>query len=844
MISNTTAFRLSCLLFLLSAIACGQTAGPAVVKTLVYHQITNLADNGPDYRTSLAISGSGNVLAYGYSPSPSKTAVFTMNPDGTGLRQADAYTALCYCGAVVDVSDDGALVASTDSQQIRLAGGGTLINIDGGGNAYITGIRVEGDKKRIFFLLARDAVYRGTSTGIQRGLYVMNGDGSSLRQIVGPAAIAGLLGAATVDNMSPEFSSGSSARALDVSADGSHIVFAARKNAGGTTGGIFGVNLDGSNLHQLLGPVTPYSVGISGDGSKAIYNVVPGGLSIVMGVLNFDGTGGKVLGSPAGYGNGFAALSSDGSRALWFDTLYNTDGSAVTQLSTGLSSLVSIGLEVHMNGAASRFFYNFAVPGTLSQGLTQLATLDINPLNAGAAPGLSAPALAPAYLLTDGSNRATLTAEPGFSGFKSPLVAFRFMRNGLQDFTLNGSGGQGGGALADDGTQGDVRAGDGIYTDNGLVASNSTPTGWRTVRILAQGFDGAGLRHATVLEISPLYVVARLPEAAPAITSLTPKSGTAGTSVLVAGSGFDPTAANNLVSFGGLAAQITGASPTSLTIVVPNGLSPGCALVAVSTPVQSSNTVPFTVVVPGTTLPAISGGGVVNGASFGGWEAGGSIGSIFGINFGAATVSAANLPLPTTLNGVSVQINGAPAPLFFVSPNQINFQFPWELVSQTLVTIAVNVNGTVGPALSVALSATGPGIFALSSPGTPQGIVQISNTAILAAPAGSIAGIQTRPAIRGVESLTIYCTGLGDVYNRPANGAAASTTALSATKATPTVTIGGVPTAVSFSGLVPGLVGLYQVNAQVPANAPSGNAVPLIVNAGGIASNTVTIAVQ
>lgn len=844
MISSTRDFRLSCLFFLLSALACSQTAGPAVVQSLVYHQITNLADDGPDYRTSLSISGSGNVLAYGYSPSPSKTAVFTMNPDGTGLRQVDAYTALCYCGAVVDLSDDGALVASTDSQQIRLAGGTTLINIDGGGNAYITAIRVEGDKKRIFFLLARDAVYRGTSTLIERGLYVMNADGSSLRQIVGPGAIAGLLGTTTVDNRSPEFSNGGSARALDVSTDGAHIVFAAHKNAGGTTGGIFGVNLDGSNLHQLLGPVTPYSVGISGDGSKVIYNIVPGGLSIEMGVLNVDGTGRHALGSPSGYADGFAALSSDGSRALWFDTLYNTDGSAVTQLSTSLSSLTSIGLEVHMNSAASRFVYNFVAPGTYSQGLSQLATLDINPMNAGTAPGVSAPALAPTYVLTDGSNRATLTAKPDFSGFKSPLLAFRFMRNGLQDYTLNGSGGQGGGALVDDGAQGDAQAGDGTYTDNGLVAGSSTPTGLRTIRILAQAFDSASLRQGTVLEISPLYVLAQLPAGAPVITSLTPNSGEAGTSVVVAGSGFDPTAADNLVSFGGLAARITGASTTSLTVVVPAGLSPGSALVSVSTLVQNSNTVPFTVVVPGTALPAISGGGVVNGASFSQLHAGGSIGSIYGINFGAATLSAANLPLPTKLNEVSVQINGTSVPLFFVSPNQINFQFPWELVDQTAATIAVTVNGTVGPALSIALSAAGPGIFALSSPGTPQGIVQISNTAIFAAPEGSIAGVQTRPATRGVEFLTIYCTGLGDVNNRPANGAAASATALSTTRATPAVTIGGVSASVSFSGLTPGFVGLYQVNAQVPATAPAGNFVPLIINVGGIASNTVTIAVR
>ena len=58
------------------------------------------------------------------------------------------------------------------------------------------------------------------------------------------------------------------------------------------------------------------------------------------------------------------------------------------------------------------------------------------------------------------------------------------------------------------------------------------------------------------------------------------------------------------------------------------------------------------------------------------------------------------------------------------------------------------------------------------------------------------------------------------------------------------VTIGGVSAPAIFSGLSPGFVGLYQVNVQVPLNAPVGNAVPVVLSIGGAASNTVTIAVQ
>ena len=92
--------------------------------------------------------------------------------------------------------------------------------------------------------------------------------------------------------------------------------------------------------------------------------------------------------------------------------------------------------------------------------------------------------------------------------------------------------------------------------------------------------------------------------------------------------------------------------------------------------------------------------------------------------------------------------------------------------------------------------------------------------------------------------VSIFCTGLGAVTNQPATGAASPAVPLAFTVATPTVTIGGVVAGVSYSGLAPGLVGLYQVNAQVPADVSPGSAVPVFISIGGVQSNTVTIAVQ
>jgi uncharacterized protein (TIGR03437 family) len=82
--------------------------------------------------------------------------------------------------------------------------------------------------------------------------------------------------------------------------------------------------------------------------------------------------------------------------------------------------------------------------------------------------------------------------------------------------------------------------------------------------------------------------------------------------------------------------------------------------------------------------------------------------------------------------------------------------------------------------------------------------------------------------------------------NQPATGAPASldSTKLASTTTVPTVTIGGVNASVSFSGLAPGYVGLYQVNALVPAGVAASSATNVTIKMGDVTSNTVTIAVQ
>ena len=248
--------------------------------------------------------------------------------------------------------------------------------------------------------------------------------------------------------------------------------------------------------------------------------------------------------------------------------------------------------------------------------------------------------------------------------------------------------------------------------------------------------------------------------------------------------------------------------------------------------------------------PTVYANGTVNSASFAPGTtplAPGTIATIFGLNLnnGAEFFDSAfgiDGKLLTTLGGASVKFNGTAAPLLASFSGQLNVQIPEELAGSTSASVVVTVGGVSSAPQTVSLSSSSPGIFTYPSGGTGQGIVQIANTEIFAAPEGSIPGKQARPAARG-EFITIYCTGLGAVTNPPGTGRKASGNPLSRTMETPQVTIGGIPAAVDFSGLTPNLVGLYQVNAQIPAGSATGNAISLVLTIGGRQSNPVTIAV-
>jgi len=236
--------------------------------------------------------------------------------------------------------------------------------------------------------------------------------------------------------------------------------------------------------------------------------------------------------------------------------------------------------------------------------------------------------------------------------------------------------------------------------------------------------------------------------------------------------------------------------------------------------------------------PSILPGGIVNAASYAAAAplAPGSIAAAFGSFLLAAPAVETGPTLPTNLAGLSLQLNGGQlTPLFYASGSEVNFQVPWELAGATQLSVSALLNHQPGASQTVNIAPFAPGIFSLNSQGTGQGAILDSSYKVVDA---------SNPATAGSSYVQIYATGLGAVSNQPASGAPALAVPLSMTAATPTVTIGGATATVLFSGLAPTLVGVYQINALVPAGSAIGVAVPVSISIGGVSSNAVTMAVN
>ncbi len=174
---------------------------------------------------------------------------------------------------------------------------------------------------------------------------------------------------------------------------------------------------------------------------------------------------------------------------------------------------------------------------------------------------------------------------------------------------------------------------------------------------------------------------------------------------------------------------------------------------------------------------------------------------------GAASVFVGDL---AGTSDVTVKVDGVLAPLYVVTPGQINFQVPLD-VAPPLSSVEIAQGDAVASVRGLKSLLTAPAIF--TSDGVHGAIQHGLDYRLVTASA---------PAERG-EVITIYLTGLGATTPPVKSGAPVPVSPLSWTTLAPTVWIGGQIAEVLFSGLTPGTFGLYQINARVPQSVAAGD---------------------
>jgi uncharacterized protein (TIGR03437 family) len=187
-------------------------------------------------------------------------------------------------------------------------------------------------------------------------------------------------------------------------------------------------------------------------------------------------------------------------------------------------------------------------------------------------------------------------------------------------------------------------------------------------------------------------------------------------------------------------------------------------------------------------------------------------------------VTNSTIPVPTTLGGTSVLIGGIQAPVTFVSPGLIDAQVPFELPPGQPYQVIVNANGALTTPDGFEAGATSPGLSV-----QPDGLVRANHQ-------DGTAVSETAPARPG-EFISVYLVGLGATDVPVSSGAASPGSPVANASTPPAASLNGEPVSFDFAGLSPGLVGVYQVNLQIPSDAADGDLI-LSISSAGATSNS------
>ena len=227
--------------------------------------------------------------------------------------------------------------------------------------------------------------------------------------------------------------------------------------------------------------------------------------------------------------------------------------------------------------------------------------------------------------------------------------------------------------------------------------------------------------------------------------------------------------------------------------------------------------------------PSVNQNGVVNAGSYTTSIAPNSIVSIFGQNLGAEA-TASSTPLPTTLGGSCVTLDNVPIPLFMTSPSQVNAQIPPDTTVAKHSLVVHSLPQSLATAIqSVTVAKYAPAVLVNS---------QTGQAAVYHADGRAVS--TDRPAKRD-EELTMYAIGLGATTGGKATSGSPSPSGPLAVSDALQVYFGDprykeAAIIVEWSGLAPGLVGVYQVNLRVPGAHIGGDDVPVTLKVGGVSS--------
>ena len=160
----------------------------------------------------------------------------------------------------------------------------------------------------------------------------------------------------------------------------------------------------------------------------------------------------------------------------------------------------------------------------------------------------------------------------------------------------------------------------------------------------------------------------------------------------------------------------------------------------------------------------------------------GSLVDIYGTYLAGAPATAQGFPLTPSLGGVQVTVNGTAAPLYYISPAQVDFQIPYATPAGSAL-VQVSSNGVAGVAAAVTVQPAAPSLLTyVDAAGSTRAVVQKQDYSINSA---------TNCAAKG-SYLTAYLIGSGPLDNAIPTGAAASSSPISNETLTTTATVGSV----------------------------------------------------